>query len=281
MTGRVLTVALDPADAAASRLHGTVLASLPARFRAAPGSAADVVLVSGDQAGWLARARSAVGSGARAIVLTGTLALTADRVRQLAREASDAGLTVVADSAYAADPGWVASVPLLAADLAGAAVLDSVITRPEPGSPDGRAAALRSALTGQLALIRSLLTGLGELKPVHVSGRDYIIAGVEQDIAVTLAGTVSGAGTHRLDLDLAGSGRHWQASFAADALAFPARISASDADGELVLPPVYQSAHRAVWASLHAALGQETAVRYAADELAGDLALAEAALGRG
>jgi hypothetical protein len=279
MKGRVLTVALDPADVAASRLHGTVLASLPARFRAAPDSAADVVLVSGDQAGWLARARSAADSGAVAIVLTGTLALTADGVRELGKEASDAGVTVVADSAYAADPGWVAAVALLAADLTGTAVLDSVITLPEPGSPDGGAAALRSALTGQLAIIRSLLTGLGELRPAHVSGRDYIVAGVEQGIAVTLAGTISGAGTRRLDLDLVGPGRHWHAGFRPDALAFPARISVSDADGELVLPPVYESAHRVVWASLHGTVCQEAAVRYPADELAADLALAEATLG--
>ena len=201
--------------------------------------------------------------------------------RELGKEASDASVVVVADSAYAADPGWVAAVPLLAADLAGAAVLDSVITRPEPGSPDGSAAALRSALTGQLAAIRSLLTGLGELKPAHVSGRDYVVAGVEQGIAVTLAGTIAGSGTHRLDLDLVGSGRHWHAELRADALAFPARISVSDVNGELVLPPVYESAHRAVWAGVHDVLCQEAAVRYPADELAGDLALAEAALGRG
>jgi hypothetical protein len=260
----LLTVALDPADEAASSLHRTVLASLPARFLVTAGSGADVMLISGDQPRW--RQRALAGTGARAIMLTGTRALTAAAVRDLAKET---GLPVTGCPVYAAGPAWSAAVPQLAADLAESAVLDSVSAAP----------GLRAALVDQLAVIRPLLGELAGLRAAHVGHGCYILAGVLQGVAVTLAGAVSGVS--RLDLDLVGAARRWHATLAPDALAFPARVSASDADGEHVLAPVYESPRRAAWAALHDAICQGGPLPYAADQLAADIAVAEAALGAG
>jgi hypothetical protein len=287
VTTQVLTVALDPSDAAASRTHRTVLASLPTRFRAAAGGAADVLLVSGDVPGWDRRAHSAFGSGARAIMLTGTDAVSAEAVRSLGKEAEAAGVLVAVDTDYAADPGWAAARPLLAADVAGSVVLDCIVTFPAPDRGADAVALLRSALVQQLAVIRPLLADLpgpSELTAAHASGRSYVVAGLVQGIAVTLAGTASGTGDSSLRLDLAGSSRHWRAEFDADPLANPARISVDDSDGNRALPPVYESSHRAAWADLHSAVpgagSQPVAVSYPAEQHARDLALAEATLER-
>jgi hypothetical protein len=271
MTGDVFTVALDPADAATSRLHQTVLASLPARFSVA-GNSSDVWLISGDQPGWAERARSAIRAGARAIVLAGTRSLTADSVGGLGGEASAANVLVTVAMPYAADPGWVAALPMLGADVTASAVLDSIITAP-PG------AALRTALTSQLAVIRQLLPGLDDLKTAHADHLGYVLAGGTPEIAITLSGTASGIGDHRLDLDLAGSGRRWHACLRAGAPAFPSRITVSDTRGDQTMPLVYESGHRATWAELHEAIRARTVPGYSADQLARDLATAEAALG--
>lgn len=266
-----LNVALDTGDTAVSGLHRTVLASLPARFRVTAGPSADVVLVSGSQPGWQGRAQAAAAAGARAIMLAGTTALTASALRALAKESS---ITVAATPAYAIGRAWTSAVPLLAADIPGCAILDSAITVPDPGTDE--AEALRAALTEQVAVIRTLLPGL-EFGTAHAADRSYVLAGQPRGIAVTLAGTL--AESHRLDLDLVSTGRHWHASLFADALAFPASISLSDADGGHVLAPVYESAHRAAWAALHDAICRDAPLAYTADELADDLAAAEAVFG--
>ena len=265
-----LNVALDTGDTAVSGLHRTVLASLPARFRVTAGPSADVVLVSGSQPGWQGRAQAAAAAGAQAIMLAGTAALTASALRALAKESS---ITVAATPAYAIGRAWTSAVPLLAADIAGSAILDSAITR-RIGNRE--AAALRAALTEQVAVIRTLLPGL-EFGTAHAADRSYVLAGQARGIAVTLAGTL--AESHRLDLDLVSTGRHWHASLFADALAFPASISLSDADGGHVLAPVYESAHRAAWAALHDAIRRDAPLAYTADQLADDLAAAEAVFG--
>ena len=259
-----LTVALDPADEAASVLHQTVLASLPDRFRVTTGPGADVVLVSGDQPGWRQHALDA--DGARAIVLTGTQALTAAAVRDLVKELST---LVTACPVYGASRAWSAALPQLTPDVTDSAVLDSISTAPS----------LRAALVDQLAVIRPLVGDPQDLKTAHASGDCYVLAGVVQGLTVTLAGALSSA--RRLDLDLVGTLGHWHAGLDADALALPARISVSDADGERVLPPLYESPRRAAWTALHDALHGGAPLPYAAAQLADDLAVAEAALGPG
>lgn len=285
MTGEMLTVALDPADETESRLHQTVLAGLPGRFSVVADSA-HVVLISGNFHGWHERARSAIRTGARAIMLAGCQSLTARAVADLGQHATDAGVIAAAAAPFASDPGWTAALPLMAADLQASAVLDSVATAPVPpgGSPSAALrAALRAALAGQLAMVRQLLPGLDGLVTAHASDLGYVLASGTPGIAITLSGTVSGTGQHRVDLDLVGSDRRWHASLRADTLAFPSRITVSDTDGELTRPPVYESGHRAAWAALHEAVRAQTAPGYPAGypvgDLARDLASAEAALG--
>jgi hypothetical protein len=278
MTGRPLTVALDPADDRASCLHRTVLASLPDYFRVAAGPDADVQLVSGDQAGWRSRARSVLGAHTRAVMLTGRRALTAEAARSLSRDTAPGGILLGVDTAYASDRSWIAALPLLAADAKEAAVLDSVITVARPDLETGSTDVLRAALMEQLAVVRPLLRDLAGLETVHVSGRNYVLAAVTEGVTITLAGVISGTGDGSLDLHLVGTGRHWQALFEADSLARPATISVSDLGGRHIRPAVFESAHRASWLDLYKAICHETPLPYPASHLEMDLALAEAIL---
>jgi hypothetical protein len=286
MSDRVLGVALDPQDGARSGLHQTILASLPARFRLvaeANGQAADVVLVSGDRPGWRQRAMDAIASQASAIVLSGFGAMTAEAVTQVAAAAAEAGVVAVADTAYASARTWSDAAPALARGLPGSAVLDSIITAPLPAAGVPEATALRTLLVEQLALLRPLLGEPGTLDVVHAAAREYVLAGPQRELAVTLSGTLSGSGGQQLDLALVGAQRRWHAQFAVDALAAPVTISVWDADGERTWPRVYESGHRTGWLRLHGAVGQGTrphseAGLYTASQLAADLTAAQAAL---
>lgn len=273
MTGSdLLKVALDPGDPELSGLHRTVLASLPARFRAPPTGEADVALVSGNLPDWAGTARTGLKSGVRAVMLAGKSALTAAAVRDFASAAREADVIVGVDAVYAADGGWADVLPGLRDAWHSLAVADSMITIPAAGS-------LRAALVEQLAVVRPLLRELDQLAPCHASTTGYVLAGVVRGVAVTLSGAVSGAGAGRLDIDLVSADRHWKATFSGAALASPTRVSVADADGERTGWPAYESAHRRSWLSLHAALCRGTPVCFLPGDLAASLEAAESALG--
>jgi hypothetical protein len=280
LTDQVLTVALDPQAAALSRRHQTVLASLPARFRVTADPAAQVLLVSGDQPGWQARADHAIASGVSAIMLSGSAAMTAADVTGLATAAAGASVLAAVDLAYAAARSWTDALPALAGDVPDSAVLDSLVTAPPPGPGQPGLVALRSALIEQLALARPLIGEPGALSPVHVGAHEYLLAGSPGDLAVTLAGSLSAATGHSLDLALVGAKRRWHVRFAADALAAPVTITAYDGDGERAWPLVYESGHRAGWLRLHGAVCRGEPLLHSAAHLAADLATAQAALGQ-
>lgn len=295
MSDRILSVALDPHDATRSGLHRTILASLPARFRALPlaawpagtGPAADVVVISGDQPEWQQRARAAISSRVPAIVLSGSAALNPEAVTQVTSAAAETSIIAVADMTYASVRAWAEAIPTLARDLPSSVVLDSVITAPLPGAGMPEALALRSALVEQLAVLRPLLGEPGRLRVVHTTARQYVLAGLQKELAVTLSGVLSDAAGHQLDLTLGGARRRWHARFTADALAAPVTISAWDADGERARPRAYESGHRSAWLRLHDVVSQGTVPRTAdlriaglctVEELTADLVTAQAAL---
>jgi hypothetical protein len=273
-----LTVALDPEDPGRSRLHRSVLASLPARFCIVAGLPADVVLISGDDPGWRGRANDAFASRASAIMLSGSSAMTADAVAGLAAAAAETGVLAAADVIYASARSWTEALPSLIRDLPDCAVLDSIVTAPEPvpGMPAG--VVLRSALIEQFALLRPLIGEPGELHAVHTGACEYVLAGQQQELAVTVSGALSAASGHGLDLALVGASRRWHARFAVGALAAPVTISVWDSDGERTWPQVYESGHRTAWLRLHGALQRAEPLLYSASQLADDLGAAQAAL---
>lgn len=286
MSDRVLSVALDPQDSARSGLHRTILASLPARFRLAAeanGQVADVVLVSGDRPSWQQRAMNAIASRASAIVLSGFGAMTAEAVTQVATTAAGAGTIAAVDTAYASARTWSDAMPALASSLPGSAILDSIITAPLPATGVPVVTALRTVLVEQLAVLRPLLGEPGTMDVVHAGAREYVLAGPQREMAITLSGALSGGSGHQLDLALVGAQRRWHARFAVDTLAAPVTISVWDADGERTRPLAYESGHRMAWLRLYGAVGQgarphpEAAI-YTASQLAADLASAQAAL---
>jgi hypothetical protein len=268
----ILTVALDPGDPEVSGLHRTVLASLPAKFRVSPDGEADVALVSGNLPDWAETARSGQKSRVRAVMLAGTFALSATAVRDFAAAAQEADVIVGVDAGYAADGGWTDVLPGLRAAWPGLAVAACMITIPAGGS-------LRTALVEQLAVVRPLLRELDQLAPAHASATGYVLAGVIRGVAVTLSGAVSGAGADRLDIDLVSADQHWKATFSGAALASPTWVSLAGADGERTSPPVYESAHRRSWLSLHAALCRDAPVCYPPGDLVANLEIAETVLG--
>ncbi len=264
-----LTVLL-PDDGVAASAHRAVLASLPRRFRVVDGTRADVHVVSGRHASWVAAAQRGVDARVRAIVLTEMPAGTGTRhaLNTIASDARAAGIVVGVDQPYATDPAWRSALGELAEASRNAAILDSVIT-----VAAGTGAPLDAALLAQLATIRPLLgTGEAALR-LRRTETHYVVSGGYGTLAVELAGVVSAAGVAALRIDLVGIEQRCSADLPADTVAEPSRVSRFDATGEHAIRARYEGSRRAGWAGLHAAIESGGRPAYSIVDLLDDLAL--------
>jgi hypothetical protein len=275
-----LTVSLDRLDTATRALQRSVLAGVPARFLVAADRSADVVVVAGGSAGWPAGVARAVDEGARGVVVVGPALVDPHAVREL--DAAVSGRCAVAvDSPYATDAAWTAARVDVAADVAGAAVVDSQATVPEgawAGGPAGEAPAapqepLRVALLAQVAVVRPLVGLLDGLRVVHRSPRQYVLVARTSGARVTLSGTASAAAHRALTLDVVGPVRRWQARFDDTAPAIPTVVTAHDAAGARTRPLVWESGRRVTWLRLHDALAGTGSVACSLRDLADDLSV--------
>jgi hypothetical protein len=139
--------------------------------------------------------------------------------------------------------------------------------------------ALRNALVGQLLLVEPILDDLDSLRVLHSSDGSYVLGGQMTGVATTLAGATT-AGAGHLQLDAACAEVRWQARFASEFLAQPARVSALDAGGERVQHGSYESGHRVCWLNLHAALTEGLPLLIPVEQVVRSLAVADVALGR-
>jgi hypothetical protein len=276
-----LSVSLDRLDTAAEALQRSVLASVPGRFCVASDRPSDVVVVPGGKPQWPADVARAVDEGARGVVVVGPAHADPHEVRELAA-AVGKRCAVAVESPFATDAGWTAIRDDVAADVSGAAVVDSQVTVPEgasAGGPAGESGAglpppLRVALLAQLAVVRPLVGRLDGLRVLHVSPRQYVLVARTSGARVVLSGTMSAAGRRTLSLDVVGPVRRWQARFDDTAPAIPTVVTSHDATGARTGRLVWESGRRVTWLRLHDALAGTGSVAYSLGDLADHVAVA-------
>jgi hypothetical protein len=232
------------AHSAAAATFSETLASLPESF--GPATAAEpatVVTVDGD-GGWPAEAAQAIRGGARAVIVVDPLVVEAAEVRELATLADASGAFVELAEQYAGDPALAVHRQDLLDHIETLGVL--VVTETTP--------ALRreNAVLGVLRTLRALgqqvrLTDVWET-PTAVLTRGsagaIVVEGAVSRGTVPIGQRVQGLGTGRtVDVTLLGR-----------ATARPASITVATMAGELRLPTVYETAPRATWRRVHAAL---------------------------
>jgi hypothetical protein len=242
------TVQATPAAQEAGAVIQTV-ASLPATFGptlAGHTGPADVAVVAGSS-GWTAEAAAAVQSGARGIVVANPVP---EDTSELAAVAEAAEAVVVLDLRWAANPALVAegSGPdargAVRSGLGTASLLDSVATA-APGTDP------QQLLGEHLA---ALLAVTGRLDGVAVLRRDasgYTISGrLANGAPFTAQGVLTAARPAGVDIRLYTADGGVAVQVPDPDAAWPAEVRVTGPHGDLLLPTLYESAHRFAWRRL-------------------------------
>src|SRR5919201_639906 len=248
----------------------TVLASVPDHFCLTEGPQADVVVVWGARHSWPATLRRLLDNGITIAVVVSCTAGDCEDVRNVAQQATRAGALIGVDIGFAHARFWRNALPRVRNDLASSILLDSVIS-----SSHSTESPLVTALLQQVAVVRSLVGPLHDMRPNHRSADRYMVAARAGGLLISLSGLVSPRGRTSLWMDLVGSSSRWRIGFGDDALARPGEITRFTAHGAESQAPVFENPHRAMWLSLHAALVEGSRLPYALDDLAQALAVAE------
>ncbi|MDQ0730005.1 hypothetical protein [Arthrobacter sp. B1I2] len=257
------TVCATPAAREAGAVTQTI-ASLPATFGPAPENqpgAADVVVVAGGP-GWTAEARDAVAAGVRGLVVANPVP---EDTRELAAAADAAGTAVVLDLRWASNPALVGESTdpdardALRSAVGTASLLDSVATAAPGTDPQrllGEHLAALLAVTGPLDGGRILRSGAAGYT---VSGR------LANGAPFTAQGLLTAARPAGVDIRLYTTDGGVAVQVPDPDAAWPAEVRITGAHGELLLPTLYESAHRSAWRRLKDHLGAGTRP----DDLAG------------
>jgi hypothetical protein len=258
------TVLAAPAAQAAGAVAQT-LASLPATFgptaEGQPGPP-DVLVVAGGP-GWTAEALSAVAAGVRGVLVANPVP---EDATELAGAADAAGTAVVLDLRWASNPALVGESTDVAdardavrSAVGTASLLDSVATAAPATDPQrllGEHLAALLAVTGPLdgvVVLRSDATGY------TVGGR------LANGAPFTAQGVLTAARPAGVDIRLYTGDGGVAVQVPDPDAAWPAEVRITGAHGELLLPTLYESAHRFAWRRLKDHLGASTQP----DDLAG------------
>ncbi|MEV6037872.1 hypothetical protein AB0L65_42450 [Nonomuraea sp. NPDC052116] len=240
-------------------VHAT-LASLPKYFR--PATPGGPIIGTVTAVPTLATLRGALDARPTGTLLA-EVAGVAD-VRELAERAAAAGIPVVVAGPWALDPAVAALAGAL--DAEDASLIEVTATVPAGSSPT-------DVLLDQLALLRTAIGPARGVEVIQADAHGHLARAHVGDVPVHLAAAVSGLGTRRARLDVLGPAVQWRLSFPDPATARPATVVRTDADGERLLPTLYESAYRAAWRHLHAAVTDGTVPPYSLHDLADDLDL--------
>ncbi|MDJ0457472.1 hypothetical protein PUN71_009695 [Arthrobacter sp. NQ7] len=263
------TVSATPAAVEAGAVTQT-LASLPATFQPAgedQAGTADVLVLAGG-AGWTTEAAAAVAAGTRGVVVVNPVP---EDTTELAAAAHAAGTAVVLDLRWASNPALVAGSGqpdargAVRSALGTAALLDSVAAS-APGTES------KELLAAHLA---ALLAVSGQLDGVRVIRSDttgYTVCGrLANGAPFTAQGVFTAARPAGVDIRLYTADGGVAVQVPDPDAAWPATVRVTGAHGELMLPTLYESAHRSAWRRLKDHLGAGTLP----DDLAGFARLAD------
>lgn len=225
------------------------VASLPASFGPALSPqtpAADVAVVAGER-GWTLESSRAIEAGARGVMVVNPVP---EDSRGLAAAADAAGTAVVLDLRWASSPALVSGngEPDARDAVRGAlgivALLDSVATA-APGTDPQR------LLGEHLAVLQTVA---GPLHDVAILRRDmtgYTASGrLANGSPFTAQGILTEARRAGADLRLYTQDGGVSITIPDPDAAWPAEVRATGPQGEVLLPTLYESAHRAAWRRL-------------------------------
>lgn len=233
------------------------VASLPASFgpassgpsstatagQAETAAGADVVVIAGES-GWTAEAVRAIEAGARGVMVANPVP---EESAQLAAAANAAGAAVVLDLRWASNPALVSgngqpdARQAVRSAIGTAAMLDSVATASPGTDPDrllGQHLAALLAVTGPLDGVRTLRS---DSTGYTLSGR------LANGAPITAQGIVTAARPAGVDIRLYTRDGGVSVTVPDPDAAWPAEVRATGAQGEVLLPTLYESAHRASW----------------------------------
>lgn len=245
---------------------GTVslaVASLPASFGPGPSGlvspattsqAADVAVIAGE-IGWTAEASQAIEAGARGVMVANP---APEETRRLAAAAEAAGAAVVLDHRWASNPALISANgepdarEAVRSALGTAAMLDSMAVS-APGTDLNR-------LLGQH--LAALLTVAGALDGVRILRSDstgYTLSGdLPGGAPFTAQGVLTAACPAGVDIRLYTKDGGVSVKVPDPGAAWPATVRATGPQGEVLLPTLFESAHRAAWRRLKGHLDNGT-----------------------
>ncbi len=217
------------------------VASLPESFGpAASVNQADVQVISG-QPGWTARAAEAIATGARGVVVVNPAAENTDSLQAAAQQS---GAAVVLDQRWASNPAVPGAEDAVRSMAGRAALLDTVATAPV-GTDSGE------LFADHLAAVVRLAGPLANLRHLSRGPHGYTTTAVLANGApVAIQGVVSNARPAALDFRLLTDDGGVSVTLPEPVAAWPANVRVTGPQGELLLPTIYESAHRATWRRL-------------------------------
>lgn len=239
------------------------VASLPASFGPAPSGlvsaattsqAADVAVIAGES-GWTAEASRAIEAGARGVMVANP---APEETRRLAAAADAAGAAVVLDHRWASNPALISANgepdarEALRSALGTAAMLDSMAVS-APGTD------LNRFLGQHLAALLALAGALDGVRLLRSDSTGYTLSG---DLAggapFTAQGVLTAARPAGVDIRLYTKDGGVSVDVPDPGAAWPATVRATGPQGEVLLPTLFESAHRAAWRRLKGHLDNGT-----------------------
>ena len=242
------TVAAGTAAGEAGAVTPT-MASLPETFGPAQDTqagTADVLVVAGVP-GWTAEAASAVAAGTRGIVVANPVP---EDTTQLAAAAGAAGTAVVLDLRWASNPALVgdATEPdardAVRSAAGTASLLDSVATAAQGTDP-------QRLLADHLASLLAVCGPLGAVRVLRSGAAGYTVGGrLPNGAPITAQGVLTAARPAGVDIRLYTADGGVTVQVPDPDAAWPAEVRVTGPQGELLLPTIYESAHRSAWRRL-------------------------------
>lgn len=220
---------------------GLAVASLPASFGpAAAGEAARISALDGTP-GWTTEAIKAVDGGATGIVVVNPVP---ENTAALLDAAEAAGVAVVLDQRWASNPGLAGAEDAVRTVAGRAAMLDTVATAAAGTDPE-------RLLTEHLAAVVRVTGQLDALRVLRRGPHGYTVSGrLANGAPVSLQGVLSNSRPAGVDFRLYTDDGGVSIAVPEPLAAWPAEVRATGPQGEILLPTLYESAHRTTWRRL-------------------------------
>ncbi|MGO4857098.1 hypothetical protein [Arthrobacter sp. 2MCAF14] len=217
------------------------VASLPASFGpVAAGEAARVSAIDGAP-GWTTEAVKAIAGGASGIVVVNPVP---ESTAALLNAVGAAGVAVVLDQRWASNPGLAGAEDAVRSVAGRAAMLDTVATAAAGTDPE-------RLLTEHLAAVVRVTGQLDALRVLRRGTHGYAVSGrLANGAPVSIQGVLSNSRPAGVDFRLYTDDGGVSIAVPEPLAAWPAEVRATGPQGEILLPTLYESAHRTTWRRL-------------------------------